>query len=319
MDKVLGASKAGFPCSRNLWYTVNGCEGKKKDTQTQRIFDVGTYLEPLIVEWLREDGWEVEYNPGSQDAELKIEIPVVGGKLAGHPDCIISKGEIQNALVDIKTMNDHAFTHWKREGTQKTKAQYVTQLHIYAMGLKAMGRQIESLGIVGVNKNNSEMYIDLFPFDEIYGNNLLEKARSIFVMTEPPELNCPTEDWACKYCEFSDHCELYKKVEAAKLSDDPLPVTEDEAVINAMKDLKKARDQLKEAKELEAQAKATLDEKVRNKKLKGIQGGGYVFRMVERKTSIFDTTSFKKAHPELVSKFMKSSASLMYEIKECGE
>ena len=110
MEKLLSASKAGFPCMRNLWYTVNGHGGTGElDKKTQRIFDVGTCLEPLIVEWLRADGWDVEYNPGSQEAELKVEIPVLGGKLVGHPDCIISKGEVQNALVDIKTMNDRAF------------------------------------------------------------------------------------------------------------------------------------------------------------------------------------------------------------------
>lgn len=26
MEKVLSASKAGFPCMRNVWYTVNGYE-----------------------------------------------------------------------------------------------------------------------------------------------------------------------------------------------------------------------------------------------------------------------------------------------------
>ena len=125
MDKVLSASKAGFPCLRNLWYTVNGYSGAENNSRTQRIFDVGTVLEPVIVDWLRQDGWQVEYNPGSQQAALKVVIPVKGGKLCGHPDCIISEGEVQNTLVDIKTMNDRAFNHWKHEGTLNSKPQYV--------------------------------------------------------------------------------------------------------------------------------------------------------------------------------------------------
>ncbi len=47
MEKVLSASKAGFPCMRNVWYTVNGYQGVS-DERTQRIFDVGTCLEPQI-------------------------------------------------------------------------------------------------------------------------------------------------------------------------------------------------------------------------------------------------------------------------------
>ena len=324
MEKTLSASKAGFPCFRNVWYTVNANRDSDETetrigTKTQRIFDVGTCLEPLIVEWLRQDGWEVEYNPGSQNAELSVEIPVSGGKLVGHPDCIISKSEIQNALVDIKTMNDRAFTYWKRDGAEKTKPQYVTQLHIYAMGLMTAGRKIEKLGIVGVNKNNSDMHIEFFDFDPYRGAGIKEYAEMVFSQKNAPELGCPAESWACSYCEYSGECELYKKPEPAALKDgNTLAVTEDEAVINAMKDLKQARELTKEAKELEKLSRKTLDDNVKAKGLSGIIGGGFVFRMREKVSTGFDTEAFKEAHPEMVSEFTKSSTSLVYEIKEVG-
>ncbi|MBR1437329.1 MAG: PD-(D/E)XK nuclease family protein [Synergistaceae bacterium] len=212
MEKVLRASKAGFPCMRNVWYAVNGYEGTS-DERTQRIFDVGTCLEPLIVQWLRDDGWKVEYNPGSQNAELEVRIAVKSGIIAGHPDCIISKGEIQNALVDIKTMNDRSFKKWKQEGTEKSKSQYVTQLHIYAMGLEAQGRTIERLGIVGVNKNTSEMYIDLFDYDPFRARSIKEYAELVFGDTAEPEFDCPAEEWACEYCEYSEICKERERLE----------------------------------------------------------------------------------------------------------
>ncbi len=316
MDKVLSASKAGFPCLRNLWYTVNGYSGCENDTHTQRIFDVGTYLEPVIVDWLRQDGWLVEYNPCSQQAALEVSIPVKGGKLTGHPDCIISKGDVQNALVDIKTMNDRALNYWKHEGTLNSKPQYVVQLHVYAMGLTLLGIEIERLGIVGVNKNNSEMYIDFFPFDGFIAESITDKAERLFALYEPPKFNCPSETSACNYCEYSSACELHRKNAPVTVSNEFLTVTEDEDIINAMKLLKQARDMSSEAKELEKQAKTTLDENVRNKGLSGICGGGLVFSMKERSSSRFDTTAFKKAHPELVSEFTKTSFSTIYEIKE---
>ncbi|MBQ4468783.1 MAG: hypothetical protein II917_01400, partial [Synergistaceae bacterium] len=91
-SKVLSASKCGFPCERNLFYSVNGYEGNSS-SHSQRIFDVGTALEPVIVEWLRSDGWNVEYNQGSQNAEIEVSIELNGGQLIGHPDCIISRPE----------------------------------------------------------------------------------------------------------------------------------------------------------------------------------------------------------------------------------
>lgn len=243
MEKILRASKAGFPCDRNLWYSVNGF-AENVSPKSQRIFDVGTALEPVIVEWLQQDGWNVEYNPGSQEAELKVEIPVSGGKLVGHPDCIISKGEVQNALVDIKTMNDRAFTLWKREGSIKTKPQYVTQLHIYAMGLMAQGREVKKLGIVGVNKNNSDLHIDLFDFDECTKWNILERAESVINAKEPPDNTCPSEKWACNYCEYRDICQQHGKQVVAEVkqveNDAEIPVTHDETVINAMRVLLEA-------------------------------------------------------------------------------
>ncbi|MBR0075200.1 MAG: hypothetical protein IJP96_05560, partial [Synergistaceae bacterium] len=111
-----------------MYYSANSFEVEgESDKQGQRILEVGKCLEPLIVEWLREDGWTVYYNEGSQDAPLKFEIPVSGGLLVGHPDCFISRPGLANVLADIKTMNDRSFTTWKREGSLKSKSQYVDQ------------------------------------------------------------------------------------------------------------------------------------------------------------------------------------------------
>ena len=86
--KVMNASRVGFPCDRNLWYAVNNYEGKVQ-SKSQRIFDVGTAIEPLVIDWLNQDGWTTFYNPGSQEAELELYAPIEGGKIGGHPDCFM--------------------------------------------------------------------------------------------------------------------------------------------------------------------------------------------------------------------------------------
>lgn len=239
--------------------------------------------------------------------------------LIGHPDCIISKGEIQNALVDIKTMNDRAFTQWKREGTQKSKPQYATQLHIYAMGLMAQGRKIEHLGIVGVNKNNSEMYIELFDYDAFRAEGIKDYAEMLFTDSKEPELGCPAESWACNYCEYAEICEIHKKKPSPLAStDEALTVTDDAGIIFAMEELKQSRELGKESREMESHARKILDENVRDKGLRGIQGGGLVFTMTERSSQRFDSKTFKEAYPELVSEFTKNSTSVFYDVKESG-
>lgn len=315
MDKVLSASKAGFPCSRYLWFAVNGNSGNVSP-KSQRIFDVGSALEPVAVHWLRLDGWNVEYNPGSQNADISVSVPVNGGILTGHPDCIISKGDIQNALVDIKTMNDRAFRLWRQEGTLKSKMQYVIQLHIYALGLRRSGRDIQKLGIVGVNKNNSEMFIDFFDFDQSIANNIIERAQNIFSLTQPPEDICPAEAWACAYCEYSGFCPLAVQPKHSDPVGKDVATTDDETIIDAMRELKQARELGKEAKELEEHAKSVLNENVRDKGIQAIAGGGLLFELAERTSSRFDQAAFKNEHPELVAQFTKKSVAVLYNIKE---
>ena len=315
MSKVLRASKAGFPCARNLWYSVNGYAGTS-DESAQRIFDVGTYLEPLVVEWLKADGWEVDYNPGSQAAEVEVYVELSDGKLAGHPDCIISRGELRNVLVDIKTMNERSFTQWRREGTLKSKPQYADQVHIYAAGLMSTGRKIEHLGIVGVNKNNSELHIDLFDFDESRLAAIKERTEYVFTTPTAPEEESPRESWCCGYCEYADLCKLHRKPQPAE-TDAEVEYTDDAELIVALRGLKESRELSKEARELEATSKSVIDEYIKAHGHSLIVGGGLMFSLTERESGRFDSTAFKKDHPELAMKYLKTSRSVMYEVKEC--
>lgn len=59
--KVLRASRIGSLCNRSLFYSVNGAEEIISE-KSQRIFEVGRTLEPLIINWLRYDGWNVRHN-----------------------------------------------------------------------------------------------------------------------------------------------------------------------------------------------------------------------------------------------------------------
>ena len=317
MDKILRASKAGFPCLRNLYYSVNGYK-PEVSTKSQRIFDVGTFLEPLVVDWLRQDGWNVEYNAGSQNAPLELTVDIQDGKLAGHPDGFMSHPDgLQNVLFDIKTMNDRAFTLWKREGTLKAKPQYADQLHIYAMGTVDAGRSVEHLAIVGINKNNSDLHIDVFDFKDIQAENIIIRAQLIFGLNKTPADNCPAEAWCCSYCEFSHICELFNPPFTRQdKSNNTTNNTDNPAVIEALSNLASARAIAKHAKELEDNAKSVLDAEVRRKGITSVQGGGFICSISERSASRFDTQAFKKVHPDLAGRFTKNTTSVIYDIKE---
>ena len=313
--KTLRASKAGFPCNRYLWYSVNNYEGSIS-TRTQRIFGVGKALEPEIVKWLRDDGWQVDYNPGSQEAAIELFYPLDGGRLAGHPDCFISKGEMQHVLADIKTMKDRAFKQWRQEGSLKSKPQYVDQLHVYAGSAIKAGYTVEHLAIVGVNKNDSDMHIDIFDYSPERFKAICERSKAIINLENAPEDDSPREGWCCGYCEFSDLCELnpgytYK----SEIINSKTAITQDMEIIKAMEQLQEGRIMSHTGANMESEAKAILDKKVRERGITSIQGGGFALEIKERTSSRFDAAGFKKAHPELVSQFMKESKSTFFNVE----
>ncbi len=312
-NKVLRASRIGTLCDRALFYSVAGAEEITSE-KSQRIFEVGKVLEPVIVSWLRNDGWNVKRNMfDSTNEEMSLSLEVAGGTITAHPDCIISR-EGGLILADIKTMNDRSFRSLKRDGTIKSHPQYADQLTIYAQALRECGHQIEQLAIVALNKNNCEGYIDLFTFEPERYEALKERAEMIFALNEAPEQGDRFQGWCCGYCGYAHLCELCKKDTA--VGEESVPATDNQEVIDAVELLSESRDMEKAAKELSDEAKAVLDREVRKQGIKSLRAGNLVLILNEIKSSRLDTTALKKAHPELVSEFMKQSSSVRYDLKE---
>ena len=314
--KIMQASKVGFPCDRNLYYAVNGYEGKVS-TKSQRIFDIGTALEPVVIDWLNQDGWITFYNTGSQHAELGLYADIQGGKIGGHPDVFMSNNHISNVLADIKTMNERAFLNWKRNGTLKDKPQYAEQLHVYAYAAMQAGIPVDKLAVVGVNKNTSDLHIDLFEYSEERMNEIIKRSERILSLDTPPEHGDRMENWACQYCEYANHCEIYR----AKHSQDTnvgnsIMKTNEPDIVNAIELLKEARELSKAGKELENDAKAVLDEQVRKQGIKSVSIGSLILTLTEVSSARFDSTAFKKAHPEMAQDFIKVTNTVTYNIKE---
>lgn len=193
---TIRASKIGHPCIRNIWYSSVGGVEEEFTTHTLRIFETGTILEALVVKWLREDGWEVYHNEGSQDAEWEIEVAVKGGVIKGHPDVIITDSHGDKHLGDVKTMNSRAWKLWRDSGTLEKYPQYYQQLHPYTYGAK-----LNSCAIIGLNKDTSEYHIDILPYSEEVMHEIMAKAEYILGCDTAP-MPDTLPNWACNYCGY---------------------------------------------------------------------------------------------------------------------
>ena len=83
----LRMSNIGKPCSRSLWYDINGDDQAEDfSPQTRLKFMIGDIVEALLIYLAKEAGHEVT----EQQAEIEMD------GIKGHIDCVID-GE----LVDI--------------------------------------------------------------------------------------------------------------------------------------------------------------------------------------------------------------------------
>ena len=174
----------------------------------------------------------------------------------------------------------------------------------------------KTLGIVAVNKNNSDWHIDFFDFDFARIADLQDRANEVFAMTEPPIENSPKEVWCCNYCEYDDICE--RKGMKPEQEQEIAPAFEDlgdVSVLSAMYDLISAREQMKNAKLLEANAKQIILAESKAKHSNTINAGSFVCSIEERTSNRFDAAKFKKENPELAEAYTTTSTTTYFDIK----
>jgi|TARA_R100000329_G_scaffold57792_1_gene52246 hypothetical protein len=95
----LRMSNIGKPCSRSLWYDINGDEQAEKfSPQTRLKFMIGDIVEAFIIYLAKEAGHHVS----NQQAEIEMD------GIKGHIDCFID-----DELVDIKSASSFAMKKFK--------------------------------------------------------------------------------------------------------------------------------------------------------------------------------------------------------------
>ena len=122
MPGRLRMSNIGKPCSRSLWYDINGDdEAESLSPQTRLKFMIGDIVEALVVYLAKEAGHSVT----EQQAEIEME------GIKGHIDCVID-----DELVDIKSASSFAMKKFKN-GTlpDDDPFGYISQISGYGIAL----------------------------------------------------------------------------------------------------------------------------------------------------------------------------------------
>ncbi len=152
------------------------------NTKLRRILDVGTLLEPVCVQWLREDGWIVKHN---HDDSIGMIIMLPGGIITGHHDVVMKhpqKTKNRWILGDVKTMSIFSYDKFRALGTEEGFPEYADQTFLYAVAY-----QLSHSSIIGVCKNDSTYEIDIYPTKKNRVDILSTLATEVFAKPALPE------------------------------------------------------------------------------------------------------------------------------------
>jgi CRISPR/Cas system-associated exonuclease Cas4 (RecB family) len=197
----LGASVLGHDCSRNLWYLFRNALTPTFSGKLLRVFLRGKREEEVVFEELRAIGVELHTDTNGKQIECRDSTGHIGGSVDG-----IGKGFPEApkswAVLEIKTHSAKSFNDMVKHKVQASKPQHYAQMQVY-MGLLDIDRAL----YFAVNKDNDDLFTEWVHFDATAFDALIDRGRSIIVLTEPPQrLSEDPNHWQCKFCQHHPLC-----------------------------------------------------------------------------------------------------------------
>ena len=183
-------------CDRAMWFTLrNASPVGVHPGRLLRTFKIGHVLEISIIDWLRETGAKVSH----QQARL---VNKWGNTLALIDGVIHKDGEVY--LLEIKTQNNKAFKAWEKNGAPDYyRAQVQLEMH-HSAQLSAKGTQLTKCLFTVLNKDTSELLIDVVDYDPAYAQLQTDRVYSVIESEELPQ---PTVDYKCSFCDHAEVCQ----------------------------------------------------------------------------------------------------------------
>jgi len=196
----LGASQIGHACQRSLVYSFRWAFKKRIPGKLNRIFNMGHHIEDIIIEAVQSIGIK---HYGSQDRVIDST-----GHAGGSVDGIVSNvpgfEPEEELLFEAKSMNHTNFLDVKRNGVQKSKPVYYGQVNMY------MGRmELDFAMFVALDKNTSDLYFEIVPFDKEHYEELLDRENNILYAQHINEFTRISDNpswFMCKFCDAKDIC-----------------------------------------------------------------------------------------------------------------
>ena len=182
-------------------------DGRDFSANTLRIFQFGHEVEDSVAQWLKNANFDLrtEDKKGEQ-----FGFSIADGEIKGHIDGVICGGPVDMGypcLWENKSANDKKFREFMMKGVARTNPVYAAQIALYQA---YMNLTEHPCLFTVLNKNTSQIYYELVPFDKVLAQEISDKAVNILEATKAneilPRVAFSRDFFDCKWCEFQDRC-----------------------------------------------------------------------------------------------------------------
>lgn len=208
--KYIGASSIGDECQRKIQYRYLNYPvdpDKEFSAQTLRIFQFGHEIEDYAAKWIKGAGFDLR-TEDSQGEQFGFSI--ADDQIRGHIDGVVCDGPVAMGypcLWENKSANDSKFKAFMRHGVAKANPVYATQIALYQTYMELT--ENPALFTV-VNKNTSEIYYELVPYNPVLAQEASDRAVNILTAAKAgdilPRIAQSKDFFLCKFCEFRETC-----------------------------------------------------------------------------------------------------------------
>jgi hypothetical protein len=207
--RYLGGSMLGDKCARKIQYIYKGQdpdEDKDFKAQTLRIFQLGHDLENSMAGWIRNAGFDIRTMDSNGE---QFGFSIANDEIKGHIDGVICSGPLSVSypmLWECKSANEKKFRDFKMRGI-KANHTYEVQVALYQAYMELTDNPCL---FTVVNKNTSEIFYELVPFNQDLAQHASDRAVDILKATKQnemlPRIAQNRDVFDCKWCQFTDTC-----------------------------------------------------------------------------------------------------------------
>lgn len=202
LQKVIGPSGIGMPCTRRLAYTLTDHPAANHDSDPWASI-VGT----AVHAWMA-DTYEAENRRLGWQRYLIEQRLHIRGNIYGNSD-LFDRDPSVRAVIDWKIVGDEPLKKYRKNGPGP---QYETQGHIYGFGQEQAGEQVDNVAVVFMPRTGrvDGLHVWTAPYDRSIALGALERMDNVLAALDaldPPNNPAawamfPATESYCTYCPY---------------------------------------------------------------------------------------------------------------------